>query len=1040
MNDPDRTPAAKVCPQVSSFDRAMPISPTLHLSTFVEVQMQYPNQHFAILHVESNSTYEAILQVWNFRFQPAVVSQQSDEPIRNGVPVDANGPHVAITKFELADCIHAPFEMLPKLLSITEQVHALEAFQTVPALLADASSGVRLFALTTDVSVNLNALAEVPHVYDVLGNPRDQIYPSELELFFTEQIGDIPGEEWQVLAKGIPKFTLEFRIPANTDNLVWVITGTNAAGMHFVKLLQRVLTVPWMNLHGRELMIQQAEETKWIVIFSPLQASFAAPAEVMNRHASLKLTQAVLKSYETQESSGVLVSMRFLQFKIMQGYYHAEQKLEPMLDDLQLVMTPMLCKEAPRIIAYGCSWKHNATFADMAQKKRSKDGNIKPVSCYLRPALTGGGSKQDHLHALHAGLSSLAMSYGAKVQDTPQIVQKLMQELGVPRVHHLLYVEAPDRREQQFLVLCQECQITLPSNKPIVQQVEARIHRAKRIRQHQELKDLDLSRYTLEPGYFRLPNQEPAPILARLASHHSGVHLMPPAELQPWIVTKQRISPDPLAVFVVGAMDESMEQQVIQCFDASKALAPAIDDADRKVLLAGMLVQLGESSIATPADESPAIPTQPAQVIAITMWSDEFPPETWQQVTSQPVKSAKKILEAESLQLSIRSPWGRTFRKQKQPCSPPESTSVQFHCEVDLTCLPQLLKASGLLQLYVTAKDASGKPDARWKVVWIEVDRKKLPALAGTIPGYAGLVRNDSSLGIRAEVASLSKAWPLLKPGVPMPDVTIMQMLWKVAPFPLGVTKDVIVLWGNAINWHVKPLKSLKKQQWLIASDSPPPQKVLCFNGSPLILQKVDQRPFRAQIPLVAGPMLNPDSKRKNERSSEPPSATIFRTGDPFLDPWAMAKQITPANTADGVNHHAGSIAAEGPIQKQLDAQDAKILALEKKMHDLHVQTTEQHEGTSRKLAALDQGIQQHANQTQQAFQEFQSTLQQSLASAMSKQMHETMSQQEDRIAANLARVVAELQVSRQPPKKRAAEGDAQSTESEDMGIPEFMS
>ena len=202
---------------------------------------------------------------------------------------------------------------------------------------------------------------------------------------------------------------------------------------------------------------------------------------------------------------------------------------------------------------------------------------------------------QKHLHSLHAATCrTFQPCYGAKVQDTSQIAQTLKQELGVPRVHHLLFVEAHDKRQSQFLALCRECNVTLPWSAPITQQVEAAGQSRQTCGTSYDAKPLDVPKYQLEESYFRLPTHKPASLPYRLTNHQSGVYMTTSAKLQPWTCAQQRVTADALAVFMVGQIDQPEELRLLNHFAAQKILAPALDDQGRKVVLAGLLVQLGE--------------------------------------------------------------------------------------------------------------------------------------------------------------------------------------------------------------------------------------------------------------------------------------------------------------------------------------------------------------------------------------------------------------------------------------------------------------
>ena len=635
------------------------VPPTVPFSSFVEISMQYPNQHVAEAQVTSDCTYETLLQCWNFRVRPfagdvdRVPSSNSEveysEQATTAPVVFETMNH--LDQMDVCQGVH----VAPAPVNAELQAFSTKDFRCTPIMIVDCQCP-QVFSVKTGSTFQVLPVTGHSAVFDAVGSSRDQIEVSKPEVLFVRRPPEILDSAIISLAQHLLQVRFEVRIPSHTDNLVWVLTGPSEECQQMIQFVKAVLSPDWLSMHGRQVFCQNVEETKWIIVFQPLPPSFAVPAEIMSVHAAIRLTKAVLQAFCTDDDNGVDLSMRYQHFRIMQGKFDPTLSLSQLLEPLTVIMSPMLFMEAPRLVAYGCTWKHGACISDIVQKKRDHDGKPKPISCFLRPAISGGGNKQEHLHSLHAGLSSLAMMYGAKVQETPQIVQTLMQELGVPRVHHLLYVEASDRKQQQFLALCRECNVTLPSTVPITQQVEARVNRGKRLRQQADMQSLDVAKYRLDDGYFRLPSQDPAPVLQRLSNQQSGIFMTGPAELQPWTCTHQRVTADALAVFMVGRVDDDEKSRLQKHFAAQSAMAPAQDEHGRQVLLAGLLVQLGEQEILLPKDEMPTIPTLPAQVIAITLWADEFALEQWKAIIDHPVKFAKQLLESEALHGAIRSP------------------------------------------------------------------------------------------------------------------------------------------------------------------------------------------------------------------------------------------------------------------------------------------------------------------------------------------------------------------------------------------------
>lgn len=112
-----------------------------------------------------------------------------------------------------------------------------------------------------------------------------------------------------------------------------------------------------------------------------------------------------------------------------------------------------------------------------------------------------------------------------------------------------------------------------------------------------------------------------------------------------------------------------------------------------------------------------------------------------------------------------------------------------------------------------------------------------------------------------------------------------------------------------------------------------PEQKQYAFNGLPVLIQEISNRPSSKPSPVVAGPKPAFRSEQKLNASQASGSLTN--------DPWAnyTGPRVFPAN----MTQHApqASRSATGPTAERLAQQDEKIASLQKAIHDMQENQTE---------------------------------------------------------------------------------------------------
>lgn len=135
-------------------------------------------------------------------------------------------------------------------------------------------------------------------------------------------------------------------------------------------------------------------------------------------------------------------------------------------------------------------------------------------------------------------------------------------------------------------------------------------------------------------------------------------------------------------------------------------------------------------------------------------------------------------------------------------------------------------------------------------------------------------------------------------------------------------------MWGEQAKWNCHPLKSLGPRTWLVVSPTPPPDHIMMFNATPLIVKEIQKPNQKHSAGVIAGPLSKPTSNTNTEQQmpfmQEPPDA------------WAAYRQkhqMAPPSSAPSTS--AASSTATGPTTQHLQFQDNKIQHLEQEFGQL---------------------------------------------------------------------------------------------------------
>eukprot|EP00438_Fugacium_kawagutii_P013865 Skav228405 [mRNA] locus=scaffold3824:107632:111723:- [translate_table: standard] len=947
---------------------------------FVPVQIQTHRNQGTEIQVHDAVQWGLLLSLWDFQIQPC-----------QG-PTNLIG-QVTNTLF-MHDCVHES-TLVPQLKSDVELIPS--TYDDRVLLLA--STDEHTFVIAVDKGTTWQAVqTQYPEIasccFDEAGplRPDDAFYGSK-RLFSKGNSVELPIwiEGFQMAIRKV-----HYHIQLSENQLLVEFTGTTDQLAAVLMLWQLAFHTDWQHKHGVTTRLRSVDPNTCQMIFRPQHTKFNTPLHMIQNVLHIRLFQTAIMTMTGTSPQHVL------RFKLNTRCI-AQVPVDDHMSFGQVHAILEHCFHAqqpgcsPRMICFGKRLEHMLQVCDI---KKPTGYNKSELNIHFVYPLRGGGpadgNRREHTQAVRASVATMLLSNGLHLDKVPMATQTLIKQYGLPQLQDVAYNHGQDdTKVEQFRRMCSNADIVFP-NQTNEQIKHAKFAQQTHDRSMKQAKNIDVTKYQLQQGFFLNADKSAASIHTQFSPHKPGVTMLSPKEATTWIHQPMSLSPDEVAIFVVG------EAKLTQHPKAQRLVAPAFNSSGHRVLLGGVLIQLGEKSIQHigDLDEDAKLESRETQICSVTLWQTDFTPSEWQQCYTSPVRFAKQLLAQDRMEHAIRNPFGRAFRKGSQPCQPKDATSVQFHTEIWVQDLKQLLRLSGWNKVFLTPKDHDGRPSSFWKPVWTDVPKSTLEAKTASLAGMAGYIRGNRMCGVRVELTNFAACWTALKPEQPVPQLHKAAHVWKVQPFPWGMDKDIIQEWLDKNSWKASPLKSIGARAWLISSDEQPPPGILRFNEHPLLVTETQSRSKDAQIGLVAGPRSRDGPGSSSNEA--PPNA--FRLGDPHMDPWAKPANATPVT--------------QGASSQRFDHQEQRIDTLEKSLRQIQEQCQQQSADTNTRFAALDQNLQQHAQQTQNAFQ----TLRQDFKNTL----HQALSQQDQRYATTMDEIKQLL--------LRAEKRKQPDSDSEDLG------
>ena len=700
--------------------------------------------------------------------------------------------------------------------------------------------------------------------------------------------------------------------------LAMSVKGSLAARHDTMDFWTQLLTMQAMSTMGHVAMVKPGTDTDlWLI--APKGTTIPAPQNIVRIALSIQAMRRLMQSHVPNE--GIEVTIKMQGATLWQGKVGLNHPLEDIQQKLQYAMKPWTGSRKIRIVTAGKTVWTPTTLQELSQARQVSTGSFQ--KWHTRG---GGGPPAKAVHQIHTKnqVATILLTEGNDVHWVTEAVTKLLTKYGIQKMTAAI-AGTSDQAREAILKMCHEADMPMQeSAAKVATYQEVKKRPLKRLqRAHIEINPAE---YTICDGYITDDQKAPLPQIREIRGKKSGVCIMTPSQAETWIRAGTLISADPLAMAVVGITHPGQ-------LDSEQIELPVTDTQGRQVLLACTLIQLGGTHAQVNEAHNHKIKTEDVQIVAWTYWADEFSSAEWQRVASKPEQVLKEKMDEEGINNAILSAWGKSARKERQPTTPAQATSIQIHTTVPVQKIAEIMRASGYCHIYATPKDPEGRIDSTWKIIWLPGNREDVISATASVPQIHGLVKGPKGYGVRTTKADFDQVWKTLKPQEAVPSDIELQHVYRAEPFPHGCKAENVVQWGAAFGWAIRPIKSLGAKCWLIGAGTPKPPGIQMFNGTPIVMKLLPPKQSKEAMPILAGP--RPTRDHKSQAGSH--------VGQQQIDPWQkhIDKHGTTgiAPTQVPTPQHASNIA--GPTETRFKAYDAKLDSMQAKL-DALAQSTDQ--------------------------------------------------------------------------------------------------
>ena len=705
-----------------------------------------------------------------------------------------------------------------------------------------------------------------------------------------------------------------------TDAVQITISGPEQTLPITATFWQNALPLESLTYLGRKCQVQQIEQ-KVVIQFLPDCDAGVCPPQLFQVALAIAAFRTLLDSPTLlNEDHGACVQIEWMNRILWEGMLSVQLNMAVLYQLLRFALAPVYSHIPVRLIHKGKQIPFDLQLNEIATLDTNELNKF-----HIVLALQGGGpSKLQQRVLQQSSIAAILLEHGFDLKWITSTTEKMLSKYSITKLQQVTSVTPGPNRLQAVLNLIQDAGIQLPEpSKPASQKLPMGAPwQPKRRKNDAQLNPME---FRIMPQFFT--NQDGSEVLQldTFQPQATGLALMLPDQAAPFL-KGDVLSSDELAIVVLGPLPQQVDM-------TSKPIRfPALNMDRQMVLLSGHLFQLGAREIQVKEGDPDQIKPEECALVALTMHKSEWSQDDWTQLVSKPIPFLRSIFAKAGFDQAVLSIWGKSLRHGRSPSSPHQAESLQLHCSILASKLHKFLAKSGFNSIYTTPKNADGKLDQTYKVIWVKEDSSSMSVLSMKAPNCLGLVKGSNSLGLRFHQDDHAKAWEVLCPGQDPPKFQTGDLLYKAEGLPFGTTAEMMTTWGSKLQWPVVPIRALGPQSWLLRCSAHPPPGLCMFNSNVVLLRHLPPK-FMSSEPVVLGP-----------RASKTVPPAPLRLSD---DPWANWKG---PRLSDSV-----SKPVEGPTEARLTAQDEKISTLQKTLEKMSHTQEEFTVATSKRFEEMEQ-------------------------------------------------------------------------------------
>ena len=792
-----------------------------------------------------------------------------------------------------------PSELNMKLVSRPSVEQFVNRFEDITVLILHHE---KLVFLRVDSSV---PLCQQPFAKDLPGDLFDLFGPLHLKqtptdltmlLAFRLQHGQFAGDLLGTF-QNFGRVSMSFSWNPETDTYCIQIQGPVEFARPVLDFWMQVLTPTSLRVLGRHMTSVQTP-CGFQLLFSPARHQGVCPPKMFRLACAIAAFRTFMDALPPPSETQYPVAVKWMKRTLWEGFLGAQTNVGIVIQFLKFALAPMLFGDDCRLVFRGKQIPFDAYMQQIDWISTETCNKITVI-----PSMRGGGAAK-HQQKIYqqSALASTMLEFGYELQWITSTCETLINKFSMAKIQNVTSQTSANAKITSILALCKEAAIDIPApSKPTTrQQLGTTPWKSKKARNEDVFNPQD---YQILPGFFMNQDGTAVEQIQTVKPQTAGICMLLPGQATPFMSGEQ-LSTDELGVIVVGSPPSQTG------VDLQRVVFPCWNLNNQMVLITGYLIQLGARAIQIQKGDPEQIKAEACSLVALTTYRSDWCDDDWVTLTTKPIPFLRELFAKAGMEQTVLSIWGKSLRSGRAAASPHQAETMQVHCSIVNEKLHRFLAKSGFNSVYATPKQADGRLDANYRIIWLNEDAQAASIRAMKTQNCLGLVKGRNSLGLRYTADDHDKAWQLLCPDQEKPEFVTGDLMFKAEGLPFGCTAKMVAEWASKVGWTCSPIRALGPNSWLLRASSHPDPGVKMFNSSPILIRFLQPR-MANQSPVVVGP--------KQTKAS---ATTLPDLG---FDPWAnwQGPKVTPTQSSRSL---------EGPIESRLAAQDERIANLQQSL------------------------------------------------------------------------------------------------------------